>query len=123
MGSCITVLSLGGYALFIRNNTIFTTTLLVFLAAGVIQPPVYVDEPPLEAPRMNWEFQEFRQSFKEDFRQSFRASCGKKPAVGLLEEAAAASWNLRFQGIEAIKAANLRLMEKYKDRGTLYLEY
>jgi len=96
----------------------------MFLAAGVIQPPVYADEgPPLEAPRMNWAFEEFRQTFKEDFRESFRKASGKRPAVGLLEEAAAVTWNLRFQGMEAIKAANLRLTEKYKDRGTLYLEY
>jgi len=95
----------------------------VFLVVGVVSPPVYVDEPPLEGPRMNWAFEEFRQAFKEDFRKSFRASCGKRPAVGLLEEAAAVSWNLRFQGMEAIKAANFKLMEKYKDRGTLYLEY
>ena len=92
-------------------------------AAGVIQPPVYMDEPPLEGPRMNWDFEEFRQTFKEDFRKSFREASGKRPAVGLLEEAAAVSWNLRFQDIEAIKAANLRLTEKYKARGTLYLEY
>ena len=107
----------------LRSRAIFTTTLLVFLTAGVIQPPVYVDEPPLEAPRLNWEFEEFRQSFKEDFRKSFRASTGKKPAVGLQEEAAAVTWNLRFQGMEAVKAANLKLAEKYKSRGTLYLEY
>lgn len=107
----------------IRSITIFTTTLLALLAAGVIQPPVYAEGPPLEAPRMNWAYEEFRQSFKEDFRKSFRASSGKRPAVGLLEEAAATSWNLRFQDIEKVKAANLKLMEKYKSRGTLYLEY
>ena len=84
----------------------------MFLTAGVIKPPVYVDEPPLEAPRMNWAYEEFRQAFKEDFRKSFRASSGKRPAVGLLEEAAAVSWNLRFQDIEKVKAANLKLMEK-----------
>ena len=95
----------------------------MFLTAGVIQPPVYAEGPPLEAPRMNWAYEEFRQAFKEDFRKSFRASCGKKPAVGLQEEAAAVTWNLRFQGMEAVKAANLKLMEKYKSRGTLYLEY
>ena len=95
----------------------------MFLAVGVVQPPVYVDSPDLEAPRLNWAFEEFRQTFKEDFRKSFRASSGKRPAVGLLEEAAAVSWNLRFQDIEKVKAANLRLMEKYKARGTLYLVY
>jgi hypothetical protein len=107
----------------LRRTTIFTT-LLVFLVVGVVQPPVYADEgPPLEGPRMNWNFEEFRQTFKEDFRKSFRASSGKRPAVGLLEEAAAVSWNLRFQDIEKVKAANIRLMEKYKSKGTLYLEY
>ena len=95
----------------------------MFLVVGVVQPPVYVDSPDLEAPRLNWAFEEFRQTFKEDFRKSFREASGKRPAVGLLEEAAAVSWNLRFQNIEVIKAANLRLVEKYKARGTLYLEY